>query len=81
MVVVMGIKTMLNVDKEYDVGNGDDDVLEKKGCGAGGCTPGINELPLLVQIFIKYYGQGNDHENYYDTVEKWFRKIFKTEKV
>ena len=38
---------MLNVDDEYDVGGGDDDVLEKKGCGAGDCTPGINEPPLL----------------------------------
>ena len=71
---------MLNVDDEYDVGGGDDDdVLEKKGCGAGGCTPGINELPLLVQIFIKYYGRGNYHGHYYDTVERWFRKIFKRE--
>ena len=61
---------MLNVDDEYDVGGVDDDVSEKKGCGAGDCTPGINELPLLVQIFIKYYGQGNYLENYYDTIEK-----------
>ena len=70
MVVVMGIKMMLNVDDEYDVGGGDDDVLEKKGCGAGACTPGINELPLLVQIFIKFYGRGNYHGHYYNTFEK-----------
>ena len=70
MVVVMGTKMMLNVDDDYDVGGDDDDVLEKKGCGAGGCTPGINELPLLVQIIIKFYGQGNYHENYYNTVKK-----------
>ena len=72
---------MLNVDDEYDVGGGDDDVLEKKGCGAGDCTPGINELPLLVQIIIKYYDEGNYHENFYDTIEKWCRKIFKTGKI
>ena len=66
MMMMMMMMMMMTDDDDDD----DDDVLEKKGCGAGGCTPGINELPLLVQIFIKYYGRRNYHGHCYDTIEK-----------